>query len=379
MEDIFSSQNILSEEEAASLFENPIIEEEDHEGAETDSEGENKETQTEETTEVDPESIFGKPESVGSEENNQEEKPSSKGGGTSPSLFSSIAKALKEEGIFPDIEDETVSSIAKAEDFADVVEKQIQARLDERQKRIDEALNLGVQPSAIQQHENAIAYLDKIDESSLDEETEAAENLRKNLIYQDCLNHGWSKERAAKVVERSLTNGTDIEDAKEALASNKEFFKKQYDDLIASARDAENKRKAKEKEQADKLKSSIMSDPKFFGDDLSKADRTKIYDSLIKPVEKDPETGNLLTALQAYEKKNRIDFLRYVGYCFAMTNGFKDFSNLSKRQVKKEVKKGLAALEATLNNTQRDANGNIDFASGVSSESYFNNGFDLDV
>jgi hypothetical protein len=379
MEDIFNSQNILSEDEVANLFDNEFADENKEDGA-TEEGDPSKEEKTD-TTEIDPESLFsGESESVGSGKDNEEgNQPSSKEDGTSPNLFSSIAKALKEEGIFPDLEDKTVEDIKKAEDFAEAVEKQIQARLDERQKRIDEALNVGVEPSAIQQYENTLAYLDKISEDKLSEESDDAENLRKQLIYQECINNGWSKERAQKVLEKSLANGTDVEDAKDALQSNKEFFKNKYNSLIVEAKEKEKEKEALLKEQTQKLKSSIFDDSKYYGADLSKAEKEKIYNSLVKPVEKDPETGRFLTAIQAYEKNNRIDFLRYVGYCFAMTNGFKDLDNLSKRQVKKEVAKGLKALESTLNNTQRDANGNLSFASGVGAESFFSKGFDLDV
>ena len=58
----------------------------------------------------------------------------------------------------------------------------------------------------------------------LSDESEKGEKLRKDLIYQDFLNRGYSKERATKEVQKSLNAGTDIEDARESLKSNKEFF-----------------------------------------------------------------------------------------------------------------------------------------------------------
>ena len=49
---------------------------------------------------------------------------------------------------------------------------------------------------------------------------------------QDLMNRGYSRERAAKAAEKSFRNGDDIEDAKEALAGNREYFKGQYDKLV---------------------------------------------------------------------------------------------------------------------------------------------------
>jgi hypothetical protein len=165
MENFLSMENILTGEEAANLFaddseetkvETPPKQETAQE--ETTEEEENKEK--EETTEVNPEELFAEeePESVGSEEINKEGKKdttSSEEDGSSPktNFYSSIASALKEEGIFPDLDDSTIEKVVEAEDFRDLVERQIQAGLEEAQKRVFDALNNGVEPSVIKQYE----------------------------------------------------------------------------------------------------------------------------------------------------------------------------------------------------------------------------------
>ena len=103
---------------------------------------EKEEKEIEKTTEeeeINPDDLFDNPESVGSGKDNQEEEEdtqSEKDKGTSPktNFYSSIASALKEEGIFPDLDDDTLNGIKTPEDFAEAVEKTVQARLDERQK-----------------------------------------------------------------------------------------------------------------------------------------------------------------------------------------------------------------------------------------------------
>ena len=62
---------------------------------------------------------------------------------------------------------------------------QVKARMDERQKRIDEALAVNVQIDDIKRYENAITYLDGIEEDVLVDESDESENLRKQIIYQD--------------------------------------------------------------------------------------------------------------------------------------------------------------------------------------------------
>ena len=293
-----SLDNIFTAEEAEHLFDDDV-QETPPETKETDPK-EGKDKDKKETTEVDPDSLFetDEPESVGSGDNKDKEDTDPDEGGTSPNFYSSIAKALTEEGIFPDLDDETISEVKTPEDFRDLVEKQIQAGLDERQKRIDDALNAGVEPSEVKKYEGAISYLDGLTDEDLADETEKGETLRKNLIYQDFVNRGYSKERAAKEVQKSLKVGTDLEDAKEALISNKEYFQEQYDNLIKEAQKQEEAAKNERKQQAEALKTSILTDKKVFGEiELDKGTRKRIYENIAKPVFRDPETGEPMTAI----------------------------------------------------------------------------------
>lgn len=388
MEEELSLDNILGAEEIENLF----VEDEDTQdtppaNGEPPKKEEEPDNNKEETTEVvDVDNLFtDTPESVGSGKENTEEKEDTtpKGSGTSPkNFYSSIAKALKEEGIFPDLDDEGLSKVKDPEDFRDLIEQQIKAGLDERQKRIDEALSAGVEPTEIKKYENTINYLDSIKEENISDEGDEGEKLRKNLIYQDFINRGYSKERATREVQKSFNAGTDIDDAKEALKSNRDFFKDKYDELINDAKSEAEQEEKERKEQAEKLKSSILNDKDVFGDlSIDKSTRQKIYDNIAKPVYKDPETGEYFTAIQKYEMENRTDFLKNIGLLFTLTDGFKNLDGLVKGKVKKEVKKGLRELEHTLNNTARTSDGNLKFVSGVDEdpESFIGKGWNLDV
>ena len=388
MEEELSLDNILGAEEIENLF----VEDEDTQdtppaNGEPPKKEEEPDNNKEETTEVvDVDNLFtDTPESVGSGKENTEEKEDTtpKGDGTSPkNFYSSIAKALKEEGIFPDLDDEGLSKVKDPEDFRDLIDQQIKAGLDERQKRIDEALNAGVEPTEIRKYENTINFLGSIKEENISDEGDKGEKLRKDLIYQDFINRGYSKERAAREVQKSFNAGTDIDDAKEALKSNIDFFKDKYDELVNEAKSEAEQEERERKEQAEKLKSSILNDKDVFGDlSIDKSTRQKIYDNIAKPVYKDPETGEYFTAIQKYEMENRTDFLKNIGLLFTLTDGFKNLDGLVKGKVKKEVKKGLRELEHTLNNTARTSDGNLKFVSGVDEdpESFIGKGWNLDV
>lgn len=391
MEEELSLDNILGAEEIENLFtEDEDIQDTPPTNGEEKSSSEKEEGEEknkEETTEViDVDNLFtDEPESVGSGKENTEEKEDTtpKGSGTSPkNFYSSIAKALKEEGIFPDLDDEGLAKVKEPEDFRDLIDQQIKAGLSERQKRIDEALNAGIEPTEIKKYENTLNFLDSIKEESISDEGDKGEKLRKDLIYQDFINRGYSKERAAREVQKSFNAGTDIEDAKEALKSNIDYFKDKYDELINDAKSEVEQEERERKEQAEKLKSSILNDKDVFGDlSVDKSTRQKIYDNIAKPVYKDPETGEYFTAIQKYEMEHRTDFLKNIGLLFTLTDGFKNLDGLVKGKVKKEVKKGLRELENTLNNTSRTSDGNLKFVSGVDEdpESFIGKGWNLDV
>lgn len=387
MEVELNLNNILGTEEIDNLFLEDSQNNDDDFQKEKQLEPKEKEKENETTEDLDINNLFGNPESVGSEEQDiidtQEEPSSGKESSSSNTyIYSSIAQALKEEGVFPDVEDSILKDIKSPEDFRDLINNQIKAGLQEKQKRIDEALNIGVVPSQIQKYEHIINVLSDIKEDAIKDESAKGEQLRKDLIYQDFLNRGYSKERAEREVKKSFDSGSDIEDAKEALVSNLDYFNNSYNTLINDAKEKESLRTENLKKQAENLKKSIIDDKSIFGDlEVDKSTRQKVFDNISRPVYKDPDTGEYLTALQKYEKENKTEFLKNIGLIYTLTDGFKSLDKLVKGKVNKEVKKGLRDLERTLNNTRRDFNGNLQYVSSISddSESFIGKGWNLDV
>ena len=390
-----SFDNILGEQEIETLFTAPEETEEtsgDGGAQESGDDSKNPESDEEKTTEVvDSETLFeeenSKPESVGSEKNKEvrekEDTIPDESGGTSPkNFYSSIANAAAEDGVFPNLDDETIKKVNDAESFSELFDLEINARLNDAQRRIKKALEDGVEPTDIKKYENTLNYIASITDANIAEESEKGEQLRRNLIYQDFLNKGYSPEKAQKFTERTIDAGTDVEDAKEALQSNKEYFQGAYNKLLKEAEEEAQAEREERQQQAARLKDSILKDKNLFGDiELSADVRKKAFDNISKPIYRDPETGEYFTALQKYEMENRADFLKYTGLVYTLTNGFKDFDSFTKGKVKKEVRKGLRELEQTLNNTSRDTNGSLKMVTGVQDdpESYISKGMQLDI
>ena len=384
--------NILNANEIDTLFsteESPEEETQVEEGNKEQETPENQERNTETTTTEVKGTLFEeedtKPESVGSEDNQEGKKEGStddNGGGTSPTdnFYSSIANAMAEDGIFPNLDEETVGKADSAEALSDLIEAEVNARFDEKQQRIAKALENGVEPSDIRMYENTLNNINHITDQQIADESEKGEQLRYNIIFQDFMNKGYSQERADKLTKRSIDAGTDIEDAKEALQSNKEFFQDKYDQLLKEAQKTADKQKEDRKKQTEKLKDSLLKDKTLLGDmEISQDLRKKAFECISKPVYKDPETGEYLTAVQRYEQENPVEFIKYVGLFMALTNNFKDFESFAKGKVKKEVRKGMRALEQTLNGTRRDSSGKLSLVTKANDdpESIIPSGFKL--
>lgn len=388
-----SFDNILGEQEIDTLFTEPEDIDNPKESSEEEeipSDDKEKQKGKDKTTEVvDPETMFEEetPESVGSGKNKEGKQedtiPNKDSDGTSPNNFySSIANALAVDGIFPNLDDETVKKAIDAETFSDLIESEINARFDEKQQRILKALDNGVEPTDIRKYEGTLKYIDSITDAAIAEENDKGKQLRYNLIYQDFLNKGYEAAEAKKFTDRCINAGTDIEDAKEALLRNKKFFTNAYNKLLQEAQKQADEEKAERVEQAKKLQTSLLKDKQLMGDlEVSQDIRKKAFEAISKPVYKDPETGQYMTAIQKYENENRADFLKYTGLIFTLTNGFKDFDSFTKGKVRKEMKKGLRELEQTLNNTRRTGDGSLKMVTNQDEDpdSFISKGMKLDL
>ena len=131
----FSLDDILDDAQIEELF--------------TEPKNENPPKETQENTdtnptEVNPEELFGgeEPEIVGGDEPKKDTTSSENSSPTN--FYSSIAKSLVEDGILSNNE-ELLKTIDGPEKFSEFIENHLKEQLDERQRRIDEALGLGIE------------------------------------------------------------------------------------------------------------------------------------------------------------------------------------------------------------------------------------------
>lgn len=307
-------------------------------------------------------------ENVGEEEEKEENKKKGKTtvekqGGVSQqknNFYSSIAKALLEDGVFSNLSEEDIKDINDSEGLKSLFKKQNESLLTEKQKRIDAVLNYGVEPNIISQYERTIDFLNSVSDDDLTDEGEKGNNLRQQLIYQDLINKGYSQERAVKRVNQIFENGEDVEEAKESFKSINQYYTSTYNKLIEEAKERKNAESRREKDDAEKLRKNILEgkDDLFDSLNVDKKTRQKIFNNISNFVYTD-EDGNKLSAIQKYSKENVFDYLKYVSLFYTITDGFKNFDGLFDKKVKKEVNKGLRNLEKVINGSSFDTNGSF--------------------
>lgn len=360
----FDVSGILTGEEAERLFSEENLEQ-PQENEETQQQSQKNENtpaddgQHEHQEEVSEEDDNGKGKQAAADE----------GAGSSPNVYSSIANALKDDGHFSFINDEDLKGANTPEGFAELFEKEVAGRLDEKQKRIDEALNSGVQPDAVKQFENTIEYLGSIEESALEAEGEEGEELRKQLIYNDLINKGFSQEKALRSVENSIKSGNDVEDAKDALDGLKKFYNDSYNALRKEAKVKADASKKAQKEQAEQFRKMILDDEVKFGEAvLDKKTKQKVFDVVSKATYKDPDTGRLMTEVQKFQKEKPLEFLKQIGLWYVLTDGGKNIDAIVKSQGKSEKNKAIRELEAKINSSSFNSDGTLKYAGGSSQQ-----------
>jgi hypothetical protein len=293
--------------------------------------------------------------------------------GNSPdNIYASIALSLKDDGVLT-LDDSDYEGISNADDLASVFSKQVNKLVDERlgesQKRIKEALESEVDVDVIKYYENSINNVNHITDDILKQETDESEKLRANVIYQDFINKGFSDDKAKKFVKKSFDAGTDVEDSMEAIKEIKDFLSTQYQSAISERKTEIEERLKSEREHVKNIETKIKdSEEPIKGVKLSKSDRQKLLQQFNTTVEK--VDNKPLNQIAKYAKENPIDYQYNINLLFYLTNGFKDIGNVINKKVKEEKKSALSNIEKVLRNPNNSVGtGSLNFDNDKTPES----------
>lgn len=358
----FDLSGLLTEEEQKKLFEEPEVGTQQDGGDDNPDDGGDDNPEDIENEVPAEEDNDDSPEGVGGDDNPEEEEDTGdpKEAGSSPSVYRSLASALKNDGILPDFEDSELENINTADDFAEFMQKAVEKMSDERVNRVNKLLNQGVEPDAIREYEGAIEYLNSIDEDAIKDETEKGVALRRKLIFNDLMSRGYSKDKALRELEKSFKSDSDIEDATDALEALKSYYNGEYTKLQQDAQRRDEEAQKTQKKQISDFKKMMLEDDVKVGETkLDKKTCQRVYDAVMVPTYKDPETGNLLTQVQRFQKENPLEFAKQLGLWFILTEGGKNFTGFTKEQLRKAKNKSIRELEQKINATSTRLDGSL--------------------
>ena len=252
--------------------------------------------------------------------------------------YQEIANQLGLEGEVTDIES-----------LRELVNNTITNGLDEDTRRVKEALESGADSNDVYEFEETLKYLHSITKDTLLEESEEADNTRRKLILQDFINQGIDEKEAVERVKKIFKEGKDIEEAERALDENKKFFRQEYQRLIDEAKNQQDEYKGKIDKQTADLKDMIYNS-NFMSIDVDEKTKKLALKNISEPIYRDKETGDMLTALQKYQRENPTAFLHNLTMLYTLTNGFKSLDNIVNPIVKKRMNKQINDVEDVLRN-----------------------------
>lgn len=225
-------------------------------------------------------------------------------------LYSNLAAEFKSKGVLPELED--VTKIKSLEDLNVAIQKQVDSKLTEKQKRIDEATKVGAPITEVAQKVQTIDKLKAVTPEFIKDDKNV--EFRRTAIAQDFIDKGYGEERAKALAQRSIDAGTDIEDAEFAVAS---IIKSEETSLQKIIDDA----KTKEQDSLKDIKSYISTTPEVLpGIVLNDSQKDELYNQITT------DLGNKENAFMQHQKADPIGSRIKLEAFFFLTKGLTDFS-----------------------------------------------------
>lgn len=262
---------------------------------------------------------------------------------SSPNLFSSLTDLLVEKGLLSSTE----SKPEDEDSFANLIRSEIQkneyADLSDNQKAYLQSLRDGIPEEEVKTHLKVQAQFDSIKEEHIDANAE----LRQKIIYNDFINKGFTEAKAIKLLQRSIELEADVEDAKEALASIKEFDKENFEKRKSQIQKDKEAKEQAETKRIETLKNKIKTSKEIItGFPLTDNVKEQVEKNMFNVVSKDPN-GNSENALMKYARENTEDYQLITNYLYTITKGFKDFSIIEKTKNTKIVNSLEKAIQSS--------------------------------
>lgn len=265
-------------------------------------------------------------------------------------LFNQFANELYKKGILDSYE-----NIKSEDDLYEAFQESIKANefkdLTEQQKIVLEAFRNGIPEEDIILNQKEIA-----DYSGISiEDIETKSSLRENILMKFYLSKGMDEKEAKDLASVINDSSAAIEKTTDALNKLKEeaatYLERQKE---------ENERLQQEQikemqKTIESIQGKIKSIEKIDNMKISEGVRNRAFETLTKPVGVD-DYGNQYNKIAKDRMEDPVDFEARVALFYELTNGFRDFKNISKTiQTKEATKLGdILKKKGTSKNEDKD-------------------------
>ncbi|MGK0464777.1 hypothetical protein [Clostridium sp.] len=233
-------------------------------------------------------------------------------------LYSNLAAEFKAKGVLPELD---ITKIKSLEDIEEAIKKQVESGLTDRQKYLEEAQKSGASVTDVSEKMNTIEKLKEVSPEYIQDETNG--DFRSTAITQDFMQKGYTEERAREMAQRSVDNGTDIEDAQFALKALIEAEETSLQGLMTDA-------KGKEDKSLSDIKSYIATTPEVVpGVTLTDSQKDELYSQITS------DLGNKENAFMQAQKADPVGSRIKLEALFYLTKGLTDFNVFGNKQESK--------------------------------------------
>ena len=302
---------------------------------------------------------------------------------TTNSSFLLLTKALAEEGILEDLDEEGFNKLVDEQGSGGkALLHLVNSRLEETENKIKDSYDADYK-EFLQLKELGIPKEDAFDLVSIDTRLneidddilEESEDVRKEILEMHFKNTTkWSDDKIVKHVEKLVTNGEDIDAAKEALPDLQKLSKEMISQRKEEAVRQNELLQKQQQEAAEEIRKTLVQDAEIVKNvKLTKAQAIKAQELLLTPVEL--EDGNVTNVLYAERAKNPLEFDKKLAALIAAGafEGNVTTTKASKKNALDELEKVVSSGARTSFKSNMEANNDVlDEQSQIANDRFLN-------
>lgn len=302
---------------------------------------------------------------------------------TANSSFLLLTKALAEEGILEDLDEEGFNKLVEEQGSGGkALLHLMNSRLEETENKIKDSYDadykeflqlkdLGISKEDAFDLVSIDSRLNEIDDDILEE----SEDVRKEILEMHFKNTTkWSDDKIVKHVEKLVTNGEDIDAAKEALPDLQKLSKEMISQRKEEAVRQNELLQKQQQEAAEEIRKTLVQDAEIVKNvKLTKAQAIKAQELLLTPVEL--EDGSITNALYAERAKNPLEFDKKLAALKAAGafEGNVTTTKASKKKALDELEKVVSSGARTSFKSNMEANNDVlDEQSQIANDRFLN-------